>query len=259
MDKNHKQLLQQNEDTYFEEKFHILQNKINSIKDKDINLLNFNINKKEDDIKNIINELEIKIMKEINNRYSELKSMINNIEFDIILNKLERKVDNIYQIIQNLFKIKIDETTFKFTFDVKNLFINISKDDITEIIKDKYNDCINSKKNFESENIENTIIEKLSLVLPQDIIFLMQFHKFKTQYNNIKNKIIDFYKKHEHANIFNFIKNMKYQKNIIYTFSDINENILKNIENSFNTKMFKRIKKILLQKLLLIQIFQKKI
>ena len=242
MDKNQKPL-QQNQEKNIEERINILQNQINAIKDKDISLLSFNINKKEDDIKNIINELEMKIMKEINNRYSELKSMINNIEFDILLNKLERKIDNIYQIIQNLFKVKIDETTFKFTFDVKNLFVNISKNDITEIIIDKYNDCINSKKNFESENIEDTILEKLSLVLPQDIIFLMQFPKFMTQYNNIKNKIIDFYKKEEHANICNFIKNMKYQKNIIYTFSDINENILKNIENSFNTKMFKRIKK----------------
>ena len=51
----------------------------------------------------------MKILKEINNRYSELKSMINNIEFDILLNKLERKIDNIYQIIQNLFKVKIEQ------------------------------------------------------------------------------------------------------------------------------------------------------
>ena len=226
-----------------------LQNQINSIKNKDINLIYININKKEDDLKNILNvkdiiikELERKILKEINKKYAELKSMFYNISFNIFIKKdMQKPIDDIYGKIQNLMKYSIQGAEFKFTYDINNLFVNLNKEDIIQVIYNKYIENQNLNKTLLIRDLEDIVLEKISLVLPQDIILLMQYTEFKQQYNNIKEKIINFYKKGEHINLINFIKTMTYHKNIIYTFTKIDEPLLLN--TNIKTQIFGILKK----------------
>ena len=225
-----------------------LQNQINSIKNKDINLIYININKKEDDLKNILNEkdiiikeLERKILKEINKKYAELKSMFYNISFNIFIKKdMQKPIDDIYEKIQNLMKYSIQGAEFKFTYDINNLFVNLNKEDIIQVIYNKYIENQNLNKTL-LRDLEDIVLEKISLVLPQDLILLMQYSEFKQQYNNIKEKIIKFYKKGEHINLINFIKTMTYHKNIIYTFTKIDEPLLLN--SNIKTQIFGILKK----------------
>ena len=238
------------EKVIFNNKLNTLQEQINIIKNKDINLLYLNINKKEDDLKNTINEkdiimkeLEKKILKEINKKYFELKLMFYNISFNIFIKQnMQKAIDDIYRKIQNLMKFNIQDSVFKCTYDINNLFINLNKEDIIQVIYNKYIDYQNLNKNLLVSDLEDIILEKISLVLPQDLILLMQYNEYKQPYYNIKDKIINFYKKGEHTNLIKFIKGMTYNKNIIYTFTKIEETLLLN-KNRIQTKIFGKITK----------------
>ena len=93
------------------------------------------------------------------------------------------------------------------------------------------------------QDLQDFVLEKISLTLPQDIILLMKYSGFEQQYNNIPEKIIQFYQKGEHNNLYNFIKTMKNNKNLIYTFSSIDEPLLSGINEDFETEMFGKINK----------------
>ena len=75
--------------------------------------------------------------------------------------------------------------------------------------------------NLNVQDIQDFLLEKISLVLPQDLILLMKYSIFKHMYGYEAEKIIQFYQKGEHNNLYAFIKTMKNNKNIIYTFTDI--------------------------------------
>ena len=65
----------------------------------------------------------------------------------------------------------------------------------------------------------------------------MKYSGFEQKYNKISKKIIDFYQKGEHNNLYRFISTMKKEKNVVYTFTSIDEPIL-NINDNFHTEMF---------------------
>ena len=56
-------------------------------------------------------------------------------------------------------------------------------------------------------------------------------------------KIIDFYQKGEHTNLFNFLKTMKNTKNVIYTFTSIDAPLLENYSVEFETELLGKINK----------------
>ena len=56
-------------------------------------------------------------------------------------------------------------------------------------------------------------------------------------------KIIKFYQKGEHNNLYKFITTMKNTKNAIYIFTSIDEPLLSNVTNNFKTEMFGEINK----------------
>ena len=86
-------------------------------------------------------------------------------------------------------------------------------------------------------------LEKYSDTLSQDILFLLKNSGIGKRYPEIVEKIIYFYKKEEHSNLYNFLYKMKSIKNIIYTFSDINEPLLADISNELETELFGKISK----------------
>ena len=204
----------------------------------------FLINEKEKNIFNIINEKDnfiIEIEPKIFQKINKKKSL--NISLDNFLKEnIHNKINDIYIIIQDLFKINIQGIEFKITYDINNSFVNLNREDIMQVIYNKYIENQNLNKNISIEDLEDIILEKISLVLPQELILLMQYNKYKLQHPK-QDKIICFYKKGEHINLINFIKKMEYKRNIIYTFTKIDEPLLLDINNNINTKLFGKIKK----------------
>ena len=100
-------------------------------------------------------------------------------------------------------------------------------------------------------NIENYLFEKLSLVMPQDIILKMAFSEnniFKKEHQ----KIIKYYREGEHSNLINYLKKCQKNKNIIFTFSGILEPLFPELEEEkiIKTKMLGNVKVINIKSLL---------
>ena len=154
------------------------------------------------------------------------------IDFEYLLNNeqinLSRRIMNIRK---NLEEMKIINGK-KLKYDISKLFINFNKEEIQGII---YYLC-EKKKSF--EDIEDFIFQKISMVLPQDIILLIHFSENNNLFKNEYEKIIKYYKESEHSNLINYLKKCEKNKTIIYTFSRILEPLLPvldetSIENNF--------------------------
>ena len=157
------------------------------------------------------------------------KTFIDNIDM-AFLNRLEKMQINFSDLLDNeqktfmnnLFKkIKLEETVKRnqnnYDIDFKNLLINCHKADIEGLV---YKTFIESKKDKKNINdIEDKIITKISNMLPQDIIAILDDEDI------IKK---DYYKNKKYYNFITYIKDIEtkrinYKISIIYTFSDIAE------------------------------------
>jgi hypothetical protein len=127
----------------------------------------------------------------------------------------------------------------KLNYNIENLLINLKKEEIQGII------YYLSRKGMRNEEIENYILEKISMIIPQDIILLMNYSEKVNKYNYEHNRIIDYYNKEEHGNLSNFLKKTEKNKNIIYTFSNIFDSLLPNLEkdNYIETLNFGKLQK----------------
>ena len=139
-------------------------------------------------------------------------------------NKCLELSNTIINILKNWKEIKLSNMQ-KLNYDIEKLFINLKKEEIQGIIY-----YLSSK--MHNEEIENYILEKISMIIPQDIILLMNYSENVNKYNDEHNKIMEYYKKEEHGNLSNFLKNMEKNKNIIYTFSNIFDSLLPNLEKN---------------------------
>ena len=152
-------------------------------------------------------------------------------------------VEEIYKMIQDLVKIDLPEDDkFEISYDMTKLLVNCDKEEIQGIVYRKFREYQNLGKKLNPQDIQDLVLEKISLTLPQDIIVLMKYSGFEQKYNKISKKIIDFYQKGEHNNLYRFISTMKKEKNVVYTFTSIDEPIL-NINDNFHTEMFGDINK----------------
>ena len=164
------------------------------------------------------------------------------ISFDYLLTEnLLKTSEEICSMINDLANPNIQENKIKIEYDINQLLINCDEEEIKGIVYSKYNEYKRQNKQLHPQELKDIILEKISLMLPQDIILLMKYSGFEQKYNKISDKIIDYYQKGEHNNLFNFIKNMKTQKNIIFTFTSIDEPLLSNQKDDFETKMFGKI------------------
>ena len=167
------------------------------------------------------------------------------ISFDNLLEKkFLEKGEYINKIIEDFIDINLFE---KLNIDKKlNISaINWNKEEIQEIIYIKTLENKKEGKQLFVEDLNDIIFEKYSNTLSQDIIFLLKNSYFEKKYPEIAEKIINFYKKGEHGNIYNFLKKMKFRKNLIYTFTNIEEPLLQNIANDFEfeIELFGKIRK----------------
>ena len=126
--------------------------------------------------------------------------------------------------------IALDKKKFTYiNYNLEHLLINCSLEQIQAIIFKLEKDGINRDKML------NEVLSIIALTLPQDIIINMRLNGFMAEYSECFNIIMNSYRSLPHSNFVSFIKGTKKLNNIIYTFSDINENIEnigKNIDNS---------------------------
>ena len=166
------------------------------------------------------------------------------IDFEYLLTKndLLNLSYRILNIKKNLEEMKMANGE-KLKYDISKLFINCNKEEIQGII------YYLSQKKKSVEDIEDFIFQKISMVLPQDIILLMNYCENNNMFRNEYEKIMKFYKEEEHSNLINHIKKCESSKSIIYTFSRILEPLLPNLEKNnikdsfIETKKFGKLQK----------------
>ena len=129
---------------------------------------------------------------------------------------MEIKAKGIKNIIDKFFIF--NKEMFKaIKYDLTKLKINCEIEEIQALV---YNAV---KKGIKDADIYDFILERISLTLPQDIIVNLKLARIQTK--NFR-KIIEFYKKGEHSNFSKFLENLKYKKNIVYTFTKYSKNII---------------------------------
>ena len=167
------------------------------------------------------------------------------ISFEYLLNKeFINEADNIYNMIQDFANQHLQENNkINIKYNLKNLLINCDQEEIRGIIYSKIRESQNQGKKLLVQELQELVLEKVSLTLPQDIIFLLKNSGFEQKYPKIADKVIDFYQKGEHTNLFNFLKTMKNTKNVIYTFTSIDAPLLENYSGEFETELLGKINK----------------
>ena len=181
---------------------------------KDIKELSLNMNKKEDDLKNIINEKD-KEIKKINKKLLEQED---------IIEKNKKEISNLYNKIEeiiNLFKNKFKENENK--VELINDNIKNEKDYIFKEISNKYNELQIMTNNIKNEfneinkKNENYITMKVLVNkddINKDIILINQCNIYK-YYQNFELNDIDILIDNEYAkkNIKIFMVNILIMKN----------------------------------------------
>ena len=170
-----------------------------------------------DNFRCIVNVDDDKIKKEEPPFLNRFEKHIISFENLLSKNALD-KTKEIYNILLELTKNNDTQKQFSgINYNLKDIFINLDQEEINAYI---YKIIKNSDKIEDISDISDVIIEKLSLLLPHDIILFKKYSGFDAKYPRIAEQIIKGYNKGEHNNFASFLKKMKDMKNVIYTFSD---------------------------------------
>ena len=165
------------------------------------------------------------------------------ITFDYLLYKeFSDESEKIYNMIQNFFDKDIDKQ-LNINKKLNLSAINWTKEKIKEIIYLKYLEYEKLGKRLFIQDLLDLFLENYSNTLSQDMIFLLKNSNISKKYPEIAEKIIHFYKIGEHLNIYNFLTKIKSTKNVIYTFTDIDEPILPYNIIDFETELLGKIKR----------------
>ena len=144
------------------------------------------------------------------------------VSYENLLNEdLVNESLNIESILYNLISFSKGNTFFN--YNISKLLINCNLEEIQGII---YNA---DKRGIKKEDMKDIVISKIAPILPQDIIIPLSFND-DFEYKDI---LLKSYVKYEHSNFSNFLQKIDNNKNIIYTFSKIFDdiNIINNIKN----------------------------
>ena len=149
------------------------------------------------------------------------------LSYEYILNKeLLHEAYELYNVLQDL--VKINSKEYKgINYDLSKLLINCNLEEIQGIFYEE------NQKNINKYQIIDDILKRVSLVLPEDILYSFTHTKFQQSYPNYAKKMTEFYHQGEHNNLANFIKKLNNRKNVVYTFSN-NMEAIKNIKNINN-------------------------
>ena len=137
------------------------------------------------------------------------------LSFDYLLNKTEIDVSNdIYEKLTNLIQFNNENKSFTaFNYNLKDIFINLDKEEIKAYLY--------KLKRENIKNLQEKVIEKLSLLIPQDIILFLKYSGYESKFPRYSRQILEGYEKGEHTNLSLFLKKMNKLKNVVYTFSDV--------------------------------------
>ena len=238
-------------------KIKMLEDEINLIKGKYLNKLNFDINKKEDDLKNIINErdnifkeMNDKILKEfkeinkimekniinaINNKYEELKVMINNNDDNLnkkelnnlmVIKKVVMSNDNINKNIENDLNNKINENIINMINKT-----NLKNSELLDYIENntyKLYDSLNFRSSYilngiDLETVDDNFFEKWNKINIFKL-FSSNDYEFKKALINKINDMKDFGKL---LKLFNYKDDKIFNVNTITLLNKKFKNIIK--------------------------------
>ena len=127
--------------------------------------------------------------------------------------------------INNMLKDLLDMNLLKnnLDYDHDKLIININIDEIKGII---YNNLLGYQtqgKTLLIQDLQDLVLEKISLKLPKDIILSMKNSVFEAKYPNVTNIIMKYYETDEHKNLSTFLSKKTSTQNVIYTYSSIDD------------------------------------
>ena len=145
------------------------------------------------------------------NRLEKMK-----INFEDLLEEKQKQI--IQKIMENIkLNEQILEEEKKFNYNISNLLINCSKEDISGLV---YYLCLETKENINEKNINDDILTKICNLLPQDIVISLQENNIIKKYYYEKKKYYNFKK---YIDDFNSgrMELRNYKISIIYTFSNI--------------------------------------
>ena len=144
--------------------------------------------------------------------------------------KLAEKIKN---TVDGFFKC--DVKAFKaINYDLKKLMINCDKEEIQALV---YNA---NKNGIQKEDINDYVLEKIAMTLPQDILVNLKISGTK-QAKNLK-KILGYYKNGEHSNFSKFLEKLNCQNSVIYTFTGYLEDVIED-SNTINNSLVGKIEK----------------
>ena len=158
------------------------------------------------------------------------------ISFTNILSKdLIELAEQIYLILQEIMLFNYDSSE---KINKLNLILNkkikfINNEEVRGLV------YMATKKGYkEKKDIILFILNKIVPSFSEDLIIIMHKLDFKTKYNFYYENIINIYKSNYSYNLINFIQKTKENVSIIYTFSNINDNLL-DYKYEINNEFFK--------------------
>ena len=166
------------------------------------------------------------------------------INFQMLLDKRDLEIaQNIYEFIELIASFNKEKDL---KIDLEKLLINCKLHNIEGLIfkiKNNLKEKMKGNEDFfkeKNEDYEKTMIKEcLEKIVPtfcQDIIASLMFCNFDPKYKDMKETIIEIYKKNFCNNFESYFKKIESRRNIIYTFSKTNEELFKEnqqIENKF--------------------------
>ena len=150
------------------------------------------------------------------NRFEKYLFSFENLLSENLIEKSKEIFDNIKNLIFLNENDNENNNNKNISINLNNNLVFFNLEDIQAII---YKMKIINK--IDEEKIEDEILKTLAPILNQDLLAFSKVNKFDEINQIYFDKIKNYYQQSEHNNIKNFISNMKNNKNIIYTFSDI--------------------------------------
>ena len=147
------------------------------------------------------------------------------------------EIDIIYNILQDFTKTNFQKNKINIKYNIKNLLINCEKEELQGLVFKKVSELVILGKKLSNSELVDIILEKISPTIPQDIILLLKYSGFEKIYPKIYDKVLNYYQTAEHSNFYNFLKTMKYRKNIIYTFSNIEKPLFFNKSDKIDSTL----------------------
>ena len=154
------------------------------------------------------------------------------INFKMLLN--ERDIE-ISKKISEFFKEISGVKSKKLNINLEKLLVNCEEHDIDGLIFKIKND---KNLKFEDPQYEAIITEEIfKKVVPtfcQDIIVFLMTSKIKIEFQKMKDLLVDIYRKNRFYNFESFFENLQYNRNIIYTFSKITQDVYNDEKDLIN-------------------------